>query len=654
MHETRPSTPIRTRWPRLLEIAVAALMTMTLLMPGLALAMVPTRLTPAVRRASVALFSAGGGQGVFHLQKDNPNFRLYDLTVTSKSDAETDATPQGDAQLSGALFEALYFRQRLDVDSIPATSDYRWVFKTDADRIIKYDADHLVSGSDLMTDRSGTPALMAGTLVVREIQAPEGYQLNSGERHVFWIISAVDGSGTTIEPAGTYGTDASGINTFDDSVIRAGISITKLDSETAGASPSAARSREGAEYTIRNASKNAVVVNGKAFSPGEDILTLKTDKAGNASTASDALPYGTYEIRETKPPKGYQLSNERKTVELHPDKSGSMVSVTLADAPIRGDLRLKKVDSETGLPMAGVAFRLTSVTTGESHVIVTNEDGVATTESSEYPRADAAVNANDAIAEANEKETAFVSGAVWFTGTKDGSGAKPQDGCGALPYDTYKLEELRCRGNAGRDLVSTTVTIDAEGKTIDLGTIEDSRLGIHTTATEASSGSHEAPPNDEVTITDVVSYDGLPTSQGYKLTAVLMNAESGEPVLDEDGNAVTGTAEFTPESETGEQPVNIELDASDLANTKVVVFETLTDEEGSWVASHDDLDDEGQTISFTETPTEGTPPSPEEKTHSGDELPQTGAALPYAAGCSVAAGLAYGAWKVWPRRRRSR
>jgi hypothetical protein len=654
MHETRPSTPIRTRRPRLLEVAVTALVTMTLLMPGLALAMVPARLTPAVRRASTALFSADGGRRVFHLQKDNPNFHLYDLTVTSKSDAETDAVPQGDAQLSGALFEVLYFRQKLDVDSIPAASDYRWVFKTDADRIIKYDADHLVSGSELMTDGSGTPALMAGTLVVREIQAPEGYQLNSGERHVFWIISAIDGSGTTIEPAGTYGTDASGINTFDDSVIRAGISITKLDGETAGASPNAARSREGAEYAIRNASQNAVVVNGKAFTPGKDILTLKTDKNGNASTAPDALPYGTYEIREIKPPKGYRLSSERKTIELHPDKSWSKVGVILSDTPIRGDFRLKKVDAETGQPMAGVAFRLTSVTTGESHVIVTNEDGIATTESSEYPRADGAVNANDAIAEANEKEAAFSSGPVWFTGTKDGSGAKPQDGCGALPYDTYKLEELRCRGNAGCDLISTTVTIDDEGKTIDLGTIEDSRLGIHTTATEASSGSHEAPPNDEVTITDVVSYDGLSTSQGYKLTAVLMYAESGEPVLDKDGNAVTGTAEFTPESETGEQPVNIELDASDLANTKVVVFETLTDEKGNWVASHDDLDDEGQTISFTEKPTEENPPSQEDEKRPDDELPQTGAALPYAAGCSVAAGLAYGAWKVWPRRRHSR
>ena len=47
------------------------------------------------------------------------------------------------------------------------------------------------------------------------------------------------------------------------------------------------------------------------------------------------------------------------------------------------------------------------------------------------------------------------------------------------------------------------------------------------------------------------------------------------------------------------------FDASSLVNKSVVVFETLFQGETE-VASHEDIEDEGQTVSFIETPEIGT------------------------------------------------
>lgn len=69
---------------------------------------------------------------------------------------------------------------------------------------------------------------------------------------------------------------------------------------------------DGAEFTIKNVSKNAVLVNGKWYEPNKDICVVTTyvDEDGHvvAYTKTNVdLPYGTYEVRETKAPEGYHL-----------------------------------------------------------------------------------------------------------------------------------------------------------------------------------------------------------------------------------------------------------------------------------------------------------------------------------------------------------
>ena len=72
---------------------------------------------------------------------------------------------------------------------------------------------------------------------------------------------------------------------------------------------------DGAEFTVKNVSRNAVLVNGKWYAKGADICVLTTyvDEDGHvvAYTKTNVdLPYGTYEVRETKAPEGYHKRDD--------------------------------------------------------------------------------------------------------------------------------------------------------------------------------------------------------------------------------------------------------------------------------------------------------------------------------------------------------
>ena len=173
-----------------------------------------------------------------------------------------------------------------------------------------------------------------------------------------------------------------------------------------------------------------------------------------------------------------------------------------------------------------------------------------------------------------------------------------QDGLCALPFDTYTVEELRCSGNQGYDLVRVEhVTISRNNTTIYLGTLDDQFEGVPEIGTTATvDGEHTAEPAGEVTLVDTVTYKNLKVGQTYKLSGVLMDKETGEPLLVNE-QPVTTELEFTPTSSEGSVELTYTFDASALAGRSVVVFEDLYQDENV-VASHSDINDEGQTVTF--------------------------------------------------------
>ena len=176
--------------------------------------------------------------------------------------------------------------------------------------------------------------------------------------------------------------------------------------------------------------------------------------------------------------------------------------------------------------------------------------------------------------------------------------ADVQDELCALPYDTYTLEELPCAGNAGYELVKIpNITITRNNTTIYLGTIDDQFEGVPEIGTTATvDGEHDAEPAEEITLVDTVTYKNLKVGETYKISGVLMNKSTGEPLLVNE-QPVTAELDFTPTSSEGTVELTYTFDASALAGKSVVVFEDLYQGENV-VASHADINDEGQTVTF--------------------------------------------------------
>ena len=173
-----------------------------------------------------------------------------------------------------------------------------------------------------------------------------------------------------------------------------------------------------------------------------------------------------------------------------------------------------------------------------------------------------------------------------------------QDELGALPYDTYTLEELPCEGNQGYELVKVpNITISRNNTVIYLGTIDDQFEGVPEIGTTATvDGEHTAEPAGEVTLIDIISYKNLKVGETYKISGVLMDKATGEPLLVNE-QQVAAELEFTPTSSEGSVELAYTFDGSALAGKSVVVFEDLYQGENV-VASHADINDEGQTVTF--------------------------------------------------------
>ena len=164
--------------------------------------------------------------------------------------------------------------------------------------------------------------------------------------------------------------------------------------------------------------------------------------------------------------------------------------------------------------------------------------------------------------------------------------------------------------------MATHADVTDEGQTVRF-------VDIHTTATDQADGDHEIAASAGQTVVDRVEYTNLTPGKEYVLTGTLHLVNTDGT----DGGAVANaTKTFTPEASDGYVDVTFDVDASQLAGSKLVAFEELSSD-GTRVAAHEDLTDEGQTVTV-ETPGGGT---------SSGSYPNTGQG-PVAAAL-IAAGL---------------
>ena len=190
---------------------------------------------------------------------------------------------------------------------------------------------------------------------------------------------------------------------------------------------------------------------------------------------------------------------------------------------------------------------------------------------------------------------------IWF-GTSE-----PDDSKGALLYDTYEIEELRCDSNKGFKLIPAfEIVVSRDKVVIDLGTLTDDyekKISIHTTAADKATGEKVIVAGKEVTIVDTVTLDGLKKGTKYQLKGwQMIKDENAELLID--GKRVESEYTFTADSEEMKVKVEYTFHASVLGGKDLVTFEELYDlsdkNEPVKVAEHKDIEDDGQTVSIKE------------------------------------------------------
>ena len=475
----------------------------------------------------------------------------------------------------------------------------------------------------LTTNASGnanTVSLNPGRYYVKETKAPKGYFTDS---QVY--TADVSGANRESSPVKLSVSD----NPANDPM---SMLLGKFDGQKtyngAGNLPQGSATLAGAEFTVDYYAtldyksyddlKNADVKPMRSW-------TFSTDSNGFCSfdiahfvsgdafwyrlDGTPALPRGTVVIRETKAPMGYVKSDEVSFQKIQENNSVEGVitynAPEVAEQVYRSDIEFTKKADNSSDRLAGVPFKVTSLTTGESHIAVTDENGYFSSASS-WNAHDSNTNANDWALTASDTIDSTkldANAGFWFGNNSvlDGNGTtstsdavKADNKLGALPFDTYSVEELRCSANEGYALINTTVTVTRDAKTIDLGTFDDPEPEIHTTAYDASDSDHYVGVGT-VKISDKVEYSHLVAGKTYTVIGELHDAATGDAVT-VNGQAITAEKTFTAEDSAGSVTLDYAFDSYDLKGKTLVVYETLTDAKGAKLAEHRDKSDVSQQV----------------------------------------------------------
>ena len=161
---------------------------------------------------------------------------------------------------------------------------------------------------------------------------------------------------------------------------------------------------------------------------------------------------------------------------------------------------------------------------------------------------------------------------------------------------TFKFD-----GSALEDtLIVVFETLYTEGKEVGVhAEIEDDAQTVYipkiqTEAKDAVTEIDHTEALPKAKIVDTVSYSSLLPEKEYTVIGTLMNKETKEPILI-DGKEITASTTFTAEKAEGSVEVVFEFDASAIAGTTVVAFESM-EYKGVEVAVHADIEDENQTV----------------------------------------------------------
>ena len=253
----------------------------------------------------------------------------------------------------------------------------------------------------------------------------------------------------------------------------------------------------------------------------------------------------------------------------------------------RGDIEFSKMfvrDDGSLSPMANVVFKITSKTTGEYHYVATDSEGKFSSRNNSNTN-----NTNGNCREYMVTSDGYKQGEInssyglWFSGNADIAceaidTSVVRDDRGALPYDTYIVEEMRCDANLGYRLSDPQeVTISENGQSVVLG---DTFVNIPYPSITTLSD-HSAKSGKSVTIKDAITMKWLKAGASYIVKGIVMDKDTGKAARDGDGRIITSVKAFTTPTSGS---VNGYLPIYELRDDNAVEFNfNSTDMNGTYV-----------------------------------------------------------------------
>ena len=432
-----------------------------------------------------------------------------------------------------------------------------------------------------------------GHYAVREKSA-NNYYTNDGQIHYFNVVEYQGGAFIQ------YETNMNAV-TFTDRVVRGDLSFVKKNAETEetlayipfcitnNATGETHYILTGADGTYTSAAGKTTNTNAndavlsqygdKDVIPQSVVDSLAKDAGlwfgmgseGTMTAANDsygAFVYGTYTITELKTEATRSMKMYTNTFTI--DTDGKVLDLgTVNNVPMGIKTTLVDVNGEH-------FTEATSTVTLTDHVAYKNldMDKTYTLTGTLY------VKDGDALTELMTETVDFqpteTSGTQDVVFTFD---ASYMAGKSVVAFEELSLNGEFCAEHKDKDDENQTVTFPS----------------IQTTARDSKTENHVANATDSVSIIDTVTYSGLKVGETYTITGTLMDADTGKAVLDDDGNEITASKEFTAPERDGSVDITFNFAGVSLAGKKIVAFEEVC-YKGRRYAVHADLSDEGQTV----------------------------------------------------------
>ena len=432
-----------------------------------------------------------------------------------------------------------------------------------------------------------------GHYAVREKSA-NNYYTNDGQIHYFNVVEYQGGAFIQ------YETNMNAV-TFTDRVVRGDLSFVKKNSETEETLayiPFCITNNATGEthYILTDANGNFTSATGKTTNTNanDDVLSKYGEKdvvpqsvidslakdaglwfgmgsEGTMTSASDSygsFVYGTYTITELKTEATRSMKMYTNTFTI--DTDGKVLDLgTVNNVPMGIKTTLVDVNGEHFTEPV-------STITLTDHVAYKNLD----TDKTYTLTGTLYVKEGDAL-------TALMTETVDFTPTE-------KNGTQDVTF-TFDASELVGKSVVAFEELSVNGEFCAEHKDKDDENQTVTFPGIQTTARDNVTEDHVSNATDSITIVDTVAYTGLKKGDTYTVTGTLMDAETGEAALDDDGNAITASKEFTAPSADGNIDITFTFAGVSLAGKTFVAFEQI-DHDGKKYAVHADINDKGQTV----------------------------------------------------------